>query len=185
VRATLEFKSREAGRTSTIKNLESLLKVHVNHFAESAAGFYHLADALGGADVCLNEATADPDSGADFPKGQQHLNGEQALEFVRQRNGLPGDDLGRESRQQAFLASVASTLKRAGAFGSLTDLQKLLDAAWQDVVFDKGWNILDLAEQAKKVPVSGHPEPGPDRHRAGPVDDEVEASAERVLDHLQ
>lgn len=150
--ATLEFKSREAGRASTIKNLEDLLKVHVDHFAEiSLAGFYHLADALGGVDVCLNKATKDEDSGADFPQGQQHLNGEQALEFVRQRNGLPGDDLGRESRQQAFLASVASTLKRDGVFGSLTDLQKLLNAAEEDVVYDKGWNILDLTTQAKNL----------------------------------
>ncbi|MFE0020295.1 LCP family protein [Amycolatopsis sp. NPDC059021] len=150
--ATLEFKSREAGRTSTIKNVEHLLKVHVDHFAEiSLAGFYHLADALGGVDVCLKEATKDDASGADFPQGPQHLNGEQALEFVRQRNGLPGDDLGRESRQQAFLASVASTLKRDGVFGSLSDLQKLLTAAEEDVVYDKGWNILDLAKQAKNL----------------------------------
>jgi transposase-like protein len=36
-----------------------------------------------------------------------------------------------------------------------------------------------------KVPVSGHQESGPDRHRAGPVGDAVEARVERVLDHLQ
>ncbi|GAA4543682.1 LCP family protein [Amycolatopsis samaneae] len=150
--ATLEFKSREAGRTSTIKNVENLLNIHVDHFAEvSLAGFYHLADALGGVDVCLKEATKDQDSGADFPAGPQHLDGERALEFVRQRHGLPGEDLGRESRQQAFLASVASTLKRDGVFGSLSDLQNLLTAAEQDVVYDKGWNILDLAKHAKNL----------------------------------
>src|SRR4051794_21552903 len=35
-----------------------------------------------------------------------------------------------------------------------------------------------------EVPLPGHPAPGPDRERPGTMDDEVEASPERVRHHL-
>lgn len=93
---TLEQRSREAGRKSTIADLTKLLGVPIDHFAEvSLAGFYDLATQLGGVDVCLNHPTQDPNSGADLPAGRQHLNGAQALAFVRQRDNLTNEDLER------------------------------------------------------------------------------------------
>ncbi|AHH96238.1 LCP family protein [Kutzneria albida] len=150
--ATLEQKAREAGRVSVRKNVEALLNIHIDHLAEiSLAGFYDLATQLDGIDVCLKHATSDTNAGANFKQGRQHLNGAQALAFVRQRDNLPNNDLDRTHRQQAFLASITTKLKEQGVFGNLGKLQGMIDVATKDVVIDKGWDLLSFAQQAQNL----------------------------------
>jgi len=141
-RHQLESLGREAGRKETLQTVQDFLGVHIDHFAEvSLAGFYDLATALNGVQVCLKQAVKDPYSGADFPAGVQMLNGAQSLAFVRQRHGLDNGDLDRTHRQQAFLASVTHKLSSAGTFTNVGQLQSLIAAASKDVVVDNGWNI--------------------------------------------
>ncbi|MEV6774518.1 LCP family protein [Nocardia sp. NPDC051030] len=142
----LERQGREAGRTSIVQNVKALTGVPINMFAEiSLAGFYDLATALGGVDVCLNHAVDDSYySGAVFPAGPQHLDGSDALAFVRQRHGLENGDLDRTHRQQAFLTSVASSLKSSGTLANPVKLKALMDAAHRNVVLSDGWNLLDF-----------------------------------------
>ncbi|MFJ6781666.1 LCP family protein [Streptomyces yangpuensis] len=148
----LEREGREAGRASQIATVRDFLGVPVDHFAElNLAGFYHLADALGGVPVCLNKAVKDRYSGADFPAGPQTLDGRQSLAFVRQRHGLDGGDLDRTKRQQAFLAGATKKLNSAGTFTDPVKLIKLIDAAKQDVVTDQGWDLPAFVRQAKSL----------------------------------
>lgn len=148
----LERDGREAGRKAQIETVRAFLGVPVDHFAElNLAGFYHLADALGGVPVCLNKAAKDRYSGADFPAGRQTLDGGQSLAFVRQRHGLDGGDLDRTKRQQAFLAGATQKLNSAGTFTDPGKLIKLIDAAKQDVVTDEGWDLLSFVKQAKNL----------------------------------
>ncbi|MEU6299230.1 LCP family protein [Streptomyces erythrochromogenes] len=148
----LEREGREAGRAAQIATVRAFLGVPVDHFAElNLAGFYHLADALGGVPVCLNKAVKDRYSGADFPAGPQTLDGRQSLAFVRQRHGLDGGDLDRTKRQQAFLAGATKKLNSAGTFTDPVKLIKLVDAAKQDVVTDRGWDLLAFVKQAKSL----------------------------------
>ncbi|MEU9418628.1 LCP family protein [Streptomyces sp. NPDC048272] len=151
-RRRLEREGREAGRKAGIETVRAFLGVPVDHFAElNLAGFHHLAEALGGVPVCLNKAVKDRYSGADFPAGPQTLNGQQSLAFVRQRHGLPGGDLDRTKRQQAFLAGATKKLNEAGTFTDPVKLIKLVDAAKQDVVTDAGWDLLSFVRQAKNL----------------------------------
>ncbi|MFG1792839.1 LCP family protein [Nocardia sp. NPDC049149] len=145
--ATLERQGREAGRTSIVKTVRTLVGVPIDRFAEvSLAGFYHLATALGGVDVCLNKAVDDSFySGAKFPAGPQHLDGAQALAFVRQRHELENGDLDRTHRQQAFLTSVGKSLKDSGTLTNLSKLSQLIDVAHKDVVLSEGWDLVDFA----------------------------------------
>ena len=141
-RHQLESLGREAGRKETLQTVQDFLGVHIDHFAEvNLAGFYDLATALNGVQVCLNHAVKDPYSGADFPAGVQTLNGAQSLAFVRQRHGLDNGDLDRTHRQQAFLASVTHKLGSAGTFTNVGQLQGLIAVAAKDVVVDSGWDI--------------------------------------------
>nr|WP_237748264.1 LCP family protein [Nocardia brasiliensis] len=144
---TLERKGREAGRASIVSTVRNLVGVPIDRFAEiSLAGFYDLATALGGVDVCLNKAVDDSYySGAKFPAGPQHLNGSEALAFVRQRHELENGDLDRTHRQQAFLTSVAKSLKESGTLTNLSKLSALMDVAHRDVVLSDGWNLIDFA----------------------------------------
>ncbi|MFB7052935.1 LCP family protein [Streptomyces vinaceus] len=151
-RRQLERAGREAGRAAQIETVRNFLGVPVDHFAElNLAGFYHLADALGGVPVCLKRPVRDSYSGADFPAGRQSLNGQQSLAFVRQRHGLDMGDLDRTRRQQAFLAGATQKLDSAGTFTDPVKLMKLVDAAKQDVVTDAGWDLLSFVKQAKNL----------------------------------
>ena len=143
--ATLERKGREAGRAATLSAVRNLVGVPIDAFAEvNLAGFYDLAGALGGVEVCLNHPVQDSYSGVNLPAGKQWLNASQALAFVRQRHGLENGDLDRTHRQQAFLVSVVHQLQDAGTFSDLTKLNNLMDIARKDIVFSAGWDVDQL-----------------------------------------
>jgi len=138
--ATVEKQGREAGRAATLRAVRNLTGVPIDYFAEiTLAGFYDVTKALGGVDVCLNNAVQDDYSGADFPAGTQRLDAAQALAFVRQRHGLDNGDLDRTHRQQAFLVSVMHQLQQAGTFTDMTKLSQLMDVARRDIVLSDGW----------------------------------------------
>jgi len=149
----LESLSREAGRTATIKTISAFLQVPIDHFAEvNLVGFYDLANAVGGIQVCLNNAVNDSQySGAVFPAGLQTITGVDALKFVRQRHGLPNGDLDRTHRQQAFITGVITKFRSQGIFGDIGKVSALLNVAKKDVVIDSGWNVLGFLPQAKAL----------------------------------
>ncbi|QIS10265.1 LCP family protein [Nocardia arthritidis] len=144
--ATLEHAGREAGRASIVQAVRDLTGVPIDRFAEvTLGGFYDLAKALGGVEVCLNHPVRDLEySGADFPAGRQRLDPAQALAFVRQRHGLENGDLDRTHRQQAFLTSVAKDLKSAGTFTDMRKLSALMEVAHRNIVLSDGWNATDF-----------------------------------------
>jgi LCP family protein required for cell wall assembly len=152
-----EQESRDVGRALTIKTISSLLGVPIDHFAEvNLVGFYDLANAVGGVQVCLNHAVNDSQySGAVFPAGVQTITGAQALEFVRQRHGLPNGDLDRTHRQQAFITGVITKFRQQGLFNDIGKLQNLLNVAKKDVVIDSGWDVIGFLPQAKAL-TGGH-----------------------------
>ena len=152
-----EHLARDAGRKATIATITQMLGIPIDHFAEvNLVGFYDLATALGGIQVCLNKAVNDAQySGAIFPAGLQTITGVDALKFVRQRHGLPNGDLDRTHRQQAFITGVIQKFKTQGILGDLGKLKALLNVAKKDVVIDSGWDILGFLPQAKAL-TGGH-----------------------------
>ena len=148
-----EHRAREAGRTATIKTVSTLLDVPIDHFAEvNLIGFYDLANALGGIQVCLKNAVDDPKfSGAKFPAGLQTIYGVDALKFVRQRHGLPNGDLDRTHRQQAFIAGVITKFRTQGIFEDIGKISALLNVAKKDVIIDKGLDVLSFLPKAKSL----------------------------------
>lgn len=137
----LERKSREAGRAATLAAVRNLTGAPIDYFAEvNLAGFYDIADSLGGVEICLNHAVSDDYSGADFPAGRQTLNASQVVAFVRQRHGLENGDLDRTHRQQAFLISVMRQLQEGGSFTDVTKMRQLIGVAQKDIVLSAGWS---------------------------------------------
>lgn len=150
--------SRTAARQSTIKTVSEFLGgVRIDHFVEvTMAAFYEVAQAVQPITVCLNHATADTFSGADFPAGVQQLNAAQSMAFVRQRRDTTSSDfdmtdLDRTRRQQAFMVSLAVKLKQASTFTDFGKLQKLIDVAKKDVALDSDLDLLSFAQQAQSL----------------------------------
>ncbi|MFD2417727.1 LCP family protein [Amycolatopsis pigmentata] len=150
--------ARETARKAEIDTVRQFLGgVTVDHFVEvTMVAFFQVAQVVQPITVCLKENTQDSWSGANFRAGQQQIDAEQAIRFVRQRrdtsgSGLDFTDLDREVRQQAFIASLAYQLKQGGAFTNPAKLQGLLDVAKRNIAIDSGLDLLSFAGQAANL----------------------------------
>ncbi|MDQ0377307.1 LCP family protein [Amycolatopsis thermophila] len=148
--ATVERDSDQAGRQALVQAVQDFTQVRIDHYAEvNLLGFYLITEALGGVEVCLNHATEDKDSGADFRAGVQTVSGGEALSFVRQRKNLPRGDLDRIVRQQAFLSSALHKVLSAGVLANPGTLGELTDALHRSLVLDPNFDLLQFADKAK------------------------------------
>ena len=93
----------------TQKVIEEMLEIDIDYFLETDfTGFEKIIDRLGGVEINVSEHLNYVDKAGDLyiniPAGQQKLNGEEALEYVRYRD-VRGD-IGRIERQQKFIDAV-------------------------------------------------------------------------------
>ncbi|MEU8123226.1 LCP family protein [Spirillospora sp. NPDC049024] len=131
------------GPACTWKTIESLTKIHIDHYVEvDFAGFKRVVDALGGVEICVPKRIDDPKAELHLRAGRQVVHGDQALGYVRTRYVLgDGSDLDRIKRQQAFMASV---VKKATDKGMLTDPGRTYDflsASTKSIKADKGLSL--------------------------------------------
>ncbi|TWS26385.1 LytR family transcriptional regulator [Tsukamurella sputi] len=141
-------KGNAEGRKALIETVANLTGVSVDRYAEiGLVGFSRLTDAVGGVDVCLKKPVNDSYSGARFKAGKQTLKGPQALSFVRQRHGLPRGDLDRVTRQQVFMASLASKILSTGTLTSPNKLSQLQNALTTSVTLDQDWDVMGFAKE--------------------------------------
>ena len=147
-----EIEAQSAGIALTAATISQLTGLKIDHYLQvNLLGFYRISVALGGIDVCLNAAQQDPFSGIDLPAGVSHIEGKQALAFVRQRHGLPRGDLDRIARQQYFLAAVFRKVSTAGTLINPFKLNDLLDAVSSSLLKDPSFDLLSLAQQVQDL----------------------------------
>ncbi len=128
------------GAPLLVETLQDMLGVKIDHVAMIGfEGFKKMTDAVGGVDVTVEEGGKI--DGYVFTKGEMHLNGQQALAFVRERYDLSQGDISRGRRQQAFLKAL---MLRAVSKEILTNPARLatfIDAATSNVVVDRGFEV--------------------------------------------
>ncbi|MEJ2886534.1 LCP family protein [Actinomycetospora aeridis] len=91
-----------------VQTVEQNADIEIDHYAEIGfEGFAGMVDAIGGVNMCLDEAIDDPKAGIDLPAGCQDLDGPNALGFVRTR-AFPNADLQRIQNQRKFLSALIS-----------------------------------------------------------------------------
>ncbi len=89
-----------------METVENLVEAPVDHYVlVNFETFKHVVDAIGGITIDVPERMYKPEEDIDLEPGKQHLNGYQALAFVRWRDDGLGD-LGRIERQKTFMAAV-------------------------------------------------------------------------------
>jgi LCP family protein required for cell wall assembly len=90
-------------------------------------GTVNMADAVGGVPICVTAAVDDPASGLVLDEGVNVVQGEQALAYLRSRDGVgDGGDLSRISSQQAYMSSLLRVIKSTD---TLTDVRKMFGLA--------------------------------------------------------
>ncbi|HEY6494120.1 MAG TPA: LCP family protein [Trebonia sp.] len=161
------LKANQAGQAATLATVQAVTGQKIDHFAEvNLAGFYYLAQAFGGIEVCIKPENSgqnltDANSGFNamldgykWSKGGPqylHLSAPQALAFVRERDNLQNGDLDRTHRQQAVLDYVIWKVEHDGALSDLGQLTALLNTAKQYLITDSTWNLLDFAPQMRAL----------------------------------
>jgi LCP family protein required for cell wall assembly len=146
----------EAGPACTIKTVEKLTKIRIDHYiVVDFSGFRTMIDALGGVKVCLPHAVNDPQSHLDLAAGTHTVHGRQALAYVRTRHGLgDGGDLSRITRQQAFISSMVKKVKSTGVLLRPDRLYSFLSAATSSLTtdFSSLRSMVSLAQDVKGLP---------------------------------
>ncbi|WP_245225690.1 LCP family protein [Streptomyces smyrnaeus] len=128
------------GAPLTVRTVEKLTRVHVDHYLEvDFTSFMSTVDVLGGVPVCTTKPLKDSYSGLDLPKGTTKLNGGQALQYVRARHLDGGSDLSRMKRQQHFLASVMSRATDTGVLMNPVRFNKVAATLLESVRADQGF----------------------------------------------
>ncbi len=134
------------GPTLLVRTVEFNTGLHIDHYVEIGfAGFANIVDAVGGVEMDIPQDIKDTKSGADFKKGKQTLNGEEALAFVRTRYALAGSDLDRTKNQQKFLSALANQVATPGTVLNPFKLYPTMGAGLDSLVVDKDMGLFDLA----------------------------------------
>ena len=147
----------EAGAACSIKTVEKLTKIRIDHHVViDFGGFKDMVNALGGVKICLPQSVNDTDSHLVLSKGEHVVMGKDALAYVRTRHGLGnGSDLSRIDRQQAFLSSMVTKIKSGGLLLRPDRLLRFLSAATSSISTDPALGSLTalarLAEQVKSI----------------------------------
>jgi LCP family protein required for cell wall assembly len=143
----------DGGVICTIKTLEALTDIHINHFVKvDFTGFKGIIDAIGGIEICLPKAVDDPQAKFVLAAGKHVVKGEQALGYVRTRYALgDGSDLSRIQRQQVFLTKVLEKVTDGGLLTDPAKLDGFLRAATAAVTVDSNLTLTRMLSIADSV----------------------------------
>ncbi|MBO0791751.1 MAG: LCP family protein [Ktedonobacteraceae bacterium] len=138
--------------------------IHIDHYAwVGLDGFVKVIDTAGGVDIDALHPMVDDDYPDDvnnkttdkhaykrlyIAPGPQHMNGVQALEYVRTRHSDLIGDFGRSARQQQVLNQLKIKLATPAVIGKANELLKDLNGAVQtDLDVNQIVQIANLARQ--------------------------------------
>lgn len=148
----------QGGAACTIRTVENMTGIRVDHhLIVDFTGFKKMVNAVGGVEVCLTEPVHDPKAHLDLPAGDQLLNGEQALGYVRARYSIgDGSDTQRMERQQDFLASLLKKGRSNAVLLNPLKLYPVLSAATSALTADPGLDsvseLYGLAHSLQIIP---------------------------------
>lgn len=123
------------GPELTVKTVENLLGIDIDHYVVvDYQVVSEYVDLIGGVefnvpmDMSYSDPVADPPLKIDLKAGDQILDGDKALQYLRYRKGYKNADLGRIEAQQSFLKALIAQsvkpgiiLKIPGLYGIYSD----------------------------------------------------------------
>lgn len=144
------------GPSCTAEQLESNFGVYVDSYVTmNFGGFKGMVDAIHGVNMCIPVRLSDPKyEHVTFEPGTSvHLNGTEALKYVRLRHVLDGTDIGRMKRQQAFVSSMINKVISADTLTRPDYLVKFANALTSSIMPSPDLahvkDLVKLAEQFK------------------------------------
>lgn len=109
------------------------------------SGFRRVIDLLGGVDLCVDSEVRSIHTEKLYPVGCRRMNGADALDYSRQRYGLPDGDFDRQRHQQQLLKAIFRQAGTRGLAGNPLRLDELLTAVGHTLTVDtSGASLADL-----------------------------------------
>ncbi|NUR72228.1 MAG: LCP family protein [Hamadaea sp.] len=102
------------------------------------SGFRKVIDLLGGVDLCVDHAVQSIHTGKHFKVGCVRMNGADALDYSRQRYGLPDGDYDRQRHQQQLLKAIFQRAGDSGLAYNPLKLDQLIRAVGSTLTVDTG-----------------------------------------------
>uniref|UniRef100_UPI00082A34E5 LCP family protein n=1 Tax=Nocardioides jensenii TaxID=1843 RepID=UPI00082A34E5 len=132
------------------KTVEQNLGIRLDHLVIiDFDGFKDVTAAIGGVNVFVPETLTDPRSNSvDWERGFHHLEGDEALHYVRTRYSLPDGDFGRIHRQQNFLRTVLDKLTSRGVLLNPIKVTRLANTLAGLLMVDDGLTNAEFRDLA-------------------------------------
>ena len=121
------------GIEESVKAVENLLDTDINYYVKvNFSTIQGVIDAIGGIDVYSDYTFKERAfKKYTFKKGYNHLNGEQALAFARERKAFKDGDVQRVKNQQKVLKAIID--KATSSTAIITNFSKILDSVSSNV----------------------------------------------------
>ena len=133
-----------------VQTVESIFDQRIDHVAMvDFSGFKELTDALGGVTVNVKEPfTSSHGTKHQFTAGANTLDGDQALQFVRERYAFIDGDYQRVRNQQAFVKAVLGKVFTPATLANPLAVHNALSAVAPHVSVDSGLDAVTLGQLA-------------------------------------
>lgn len=142
---------------TAVKTLEDSFNIDINYYGRvNFTSLVNMVDILGGIDI-INENEFISDLGkVKFLEGEIHLDGEQALSYVKEREDIPAGDVGRSENYEKILTAMIkkatapeALLNYSGLVGIIKDSaelnvpkEKIIELVNMQVERGNQWEIL-------------------------------------------
>lgn len=136
------------GVEMSIATVEDFLDIPIDYYIKmNMEGFADIVDAVNGIDV--KNDMAFKQSGHSFSEGTIHLNGKEALAYVRMRKNDPSGDFGRQKRQRQVIQGV---IDKGASLGSITRFDDVFEALGKNVKTDISFSeMTDIQKNYKSA----------------------------------
>jgi LCP family protein required for cell wall assembly len=133
------------GMPLMVETIERYTQVRIDHVVLiDFAGFTQVVDALGGVDMKIDKTiTSEHKPHRTFKKGMNHLNGAEALDYIRQRKRV-GSDFNRIKNQQTVLKALLDKAVSAGTLSNPFKFRAFVTSTAKAVTVDQDFSLLDL-----------------------------------------
>ncbi|NRG46255.1 LytR family transcriptional regulator [Bacillus sp. CRN 9] len=143
----------------SMATVENFLDIPLDYYIKvNMEGFKDIVDAVGG--ITVNSSLEFSQNKHQFVKGQNSLDGDAALAYIRMRKEDPNGDFGRQDRQRQVIQGI---IKKGVSFNSLTNFDDIFAALGQNVrtnlsykeMVDIQKNYRDAAGNIEQMTISG------------------------------
>jgi LCP family protein required for cell wall assembly len=159
--AKIDAAYEHGGASAAVATVEEDFDIHIDHYAWiGLLGLVNLINQVGGIDVVATNPVMDDFYPADLSgkdpyayervavlPGPQHMNGMEALMYVRSRHGDLRSDFGRSQRQQQVLLALRAKAKLLG----IANLPDIATAMGNDFSTD-----MSISEIASLLPIASN-----------------------------